>query len=307
MRIGVYISTRDGCSVEEAIGRIQRAEEQGFHTAWLGQLYDYDALTLLALAGRVTGRIELGTWVVPSYPRHPSALAAQALTVQAASRNRLVLALGLSHRVIIEDQLGLDYSKPIRHMREYLTVLRPLLAGERVRYEGREYRVAVQLGVPGAHPPQLLLAALGPQMLELAGGMADGTAIWLGGPKYLREFALPRIRRAARKADRPAPRIVCGLPIAISTRHEAARASAAALLARSSKLPSYQAVLARGGLSKPESVAIIGDEAHVQAQLQQLAKLGVTDLNALLFAVDGDPEARRRSYAFLAELARSET
>ncbi len=306
MRIGVYISTRDGCSIDEAVSRIQRAESQGFHTAWLGQLFDYDALTLLALAGRVTERIELGTWVVPSYPRHPSALASQALTVQAASGNRLTLAIGLSHRVIIENQLGLDYSKPIRHMNEYLSVLNPLLGGEAVHYQGREYRVSLQLGVPGVRAPQVLIAALGPQMLDLAGRMADGTAIWLGGPDYLREFALPRIRTAARAAKRRAPRIVCGFPIAVSNKHEAARRSAAALIERSAKLPSYQAVLARGGLSEPASVAIIGDEAHVQAEVQLLAKLGVTDLNAVLFAVEGDPEAWRRGYTFLGELARSE-
>ncbi len=304
MRIGIYISTRDGCSVEEAVARIQRAEAEGFDTAWVSQLYNYDALTLLALAGRVTKRIELGTWVVPTYPRHPSALAAQALTVQAASGNRLTLALGLSHKVIIENQLGLDYSKPIRHMREYLSVLRPLLAGESVRHDGREYRVALELSVPGAQAPQVLIAALGPQMLNLAGRLADGTAIWLGGAGYLREFALPRIQTAARAAQRPPPRMACGFPIAVTTHLEAARVGAAALVAGSAKLPSYRAALERGGTSEPASVAIIGDEAHVHAQLAELAKLGVTDLNAVLFGVDGDPEAWRRSYAFLAELAR---
>lgn len=305
MRIGVYISTRDGCSVDEAVSRIQRAEAQGFYSAWLSQLFDYDALTLLALAGRVTERIELGTWVVPSYPRHPSALASQALTVQAASGNRLALAIGLSHQVIIENRLGLDYSKPIRHMSEYLSVLVPLLAGEAVRFEGHEYRVSLELDLRGVQSPPVLVAALGPQMLELAGRMAAGTAIWLGGPTYLREFALPRITAAARAAARPSPRVVCGFPIAVSKQHEAARRSAAALIERSAKLPSYQAVLARGELSEPASLAIIGDESHVHAELQALAKLGVTDLNAVLFDVDGDPEAWRRSYAFLAELARS--
>ncbi len=190
-------------------------------------------------------------------------------------------------------------------MREYLSVLKPLLTEQAVRYAGREYRVSLELSVPDVQPPDVLVAALGPQMLDLAGRMADGTAIWLGGPDYLREFALPRIRSAAHAAERPSPRVACGFPIAVSNEYEAARRAAAALIDRSAKLPSYQAVLARGGLSEPASVAIIGNEARVHAQLQTLAKLGVTDLNAVLFAVDGDPEAWRRSYAFLAELART--
>ena len=296
---------RDGCSVDEAVARIQRAEAAGFHSAWVSQLYDHDALTLLALAGRESERIELGTWVVPTYPRHPSALAAQVLTVQAATQNRLALALGLSHKVIIEDRLGLDYEKPVRHMREYLSVLRPLLAGESVRYQGEVFRVKLQLSVPEAEPPPLLIAALGPQMLDLAGRMADGTAIWLGGPRYLREFALPRIQAAAQAAQRPAPRIVCGFAIAISKQQEAARHAAAAIVEPSSKLPSYQAVLERGGARDATSVAILGDEAQVHEQLQELAQLGVTDLNALLFPVEGDPDALKRTYAFLAELARN--
>ena len=137
----------------------------------------------LALAGRETSKIELGTGVVPTYPRHPTALAQQALTAAAASNNRLTLGIGLSHRVVIENMLGLDYSKPIRHTREYLSVLMPLLEGNRVSFRGEEYRVAAQIQVAGAARPPVLVAALGPQMLKLAGKMADGTITWMGGPK----------------------------------------------------------------------------------------------------------------------------
>ena len=247
MRIGIYVSGRGRPDVASLLARFERAEEAGLQTVWVSQLFDYDALTVLALAGRATSRIELGTWVVPTFPRHPSALAQQALSVQAASGGRLALGIGLSHRAVIEKRLGLDYSKPVRHMREYLSVLNPLLRGDSVRFDGEQYRVSLALDVPVASPPPVLVGALGPQMLGLAGRSADGVAIWLGGPRYLEEFALPRVRRAAQQAGRPAPRIVCGLPVAVTRERAAARAAAARLLAQSSRLPSYRAVLEREG------------------------------------------------------------
>ena len=141
MRIGVYLSTRPPQPLERIIEQARRLEQRGLERLWIGQVDDYDALALCALVGRETRRIALATWVVPTYPRHPGALAQQALTAQAASRNRLMLGIGLSHRVVIEKRLGLDFSRPVRHMREYLEVLLPLLRGEPVAYEGQLFRV----------------------------------------------------------------------------------------------------------------------------------------------------------------------
>ena len=197
MRLGIYQSTRDGCAIDEAVERIQRAERDGFDSVWVSQMDDYDAGGLLAAAGRATERVGLGTWIVPTHPVHPVALAQQMLTVQAACRNRLTLALGVSHRVIVERKLGLDFSRPIGHMREYLAILEPLLSGKAVSFAGKEFRVHAELQAAGAERPQLLVAALGPQMLRLAGAHADGSAIWLGDSHYLEHFALPRLRAAA--------------------------------------------------------------------------------------------------------------
>jgi F420-dependent oxidoreductase-like protein len=233
VRIGLYVSTEAQAGIEAWLRRFAEAEAAGFATAWSGQLLGPDALVVLALAGRVTRRIELGTWVVPTPPRHPVALAQQAATVQAASSGRLALGIGVSHRPVVAERLGLPFDRPLAQLREYLAVLRPLLAGEEVDHRGESYRVRVRLELPAGAPPPILVGALGPRMLDLAGSAADGAAIWLGGPRYLETFAIPRLRAAARAAGRPAPRIACGLPVAVTRAGPKARASAEAFLARS--------------------------------------------------------------------------
>lgn len=305
MRIGLYVSAARGKPLDAILADFARAEDLGFHTAWAGQLFDHDGLTLLALASRTTRRIELGSWVLPIQPRHPVVLAQQALTVQAASGDRLLLGIGVSHAEVVEKRLGLDHSAPEPHMREYLSVLRPLLAGDPVEHAGERYRVSLALGTLGASPPPILLGALGPRMLGLAGEAADGAAIWLGGPRFLSEFAVPRVRGAARAAGRPAPRIAAGLPVALTRDDDRARRSARDFLIRSARLPAYQRALAREGVAEAEELALIGDEAHLAAALDRLAAVGVTDFTAVLFPVEGDAAAAGRTRSFLAERARA--
>ncbi len=308
MRIGIGIGQPnpigDTSSLDLMLDRFKKAEQDGFQSAWMANIFSLDAITTLALAGRETRSLELGTFVVPTYPRHPAAIAQQALTTSLASGGRFTLGVGLSHRIVIEDMFGLDFSKPIRHMREYLSVLNPLLAGEAARFTGEEYRVAAQLSVPGAQKPSLIVAALGPQMLKLAGRMADGTATWMGGPRYLRETAIPTITAAATEAGRPAPRIVSGFPVAVTNMRDEALAAAAKDFANYGQLPSYRAVLDREGVEGPGDIAIVGDEATVRARLKELAEIGVTDLNASAFRVPGDDEVLGRTWDFLASVAR---
>jgi F420-dependent oxidoreductase-like protein len=301
VRIGVYLSTLPPQSLEQIIEQACRLEQRGFGLLWISQLNDYEALTLAALVGRETQRIALGTWVVPTYPRHPGVLAQQALTAQAASGNRLVLGIGLSHQVVIEKRLGLDFSRPVRHMREYLEVLTPLLRGEPVAHEGQCFRVRMTVSVADAKAPPVLVGALGPQMLRLSARLADGVAIWLGGAEFLERFALAHLREASAAAGRPFPRVAVGLPIAVCRDRAAARAAAGRWLAASSALPSYQAVLARGGAAAPEDIAILGDEAEVRAQLARLAALGVSDFNAVCVPVPEEPDSLERTHALLAE------
>jgi F420-dependent oxidoreductase-like protein len=295
------VSSGGGAPVDAVLAEFRRAEAEGLATAWLGQLLDHDALTLLALAGRDCRRIGLGSWVVPTPPRHPAALAQQALTLQAACGGRLVLGIGVSHDAVVSKRLGLDASRPVAHAREYLAVLRPLLAGEAVEHTGARYRVSLRLEVAGAAPPPVLLAALGPKMLALAGAAADGAAIWLGAPDWLATRAIPAIREAADAAGRPPPRIACGLPVLVHDDARAARERVDAFLAPSARLPAYRAVLARAGAQRPGEVALVGNEAAVEDALLGLAEAGATDFNAVV--VPGDAAAATRTRALLARLA----
>ena len=304
MKIGLGIGIAGSEGIDDVIRQIQRAEEAGFDSAWLPNIFGLDAITTIAVAGRETSRIELGTFVVPTYPRHPVAMAQQALTAAAAAGGRFTLGIGLSHRIVIEGMFGLDYSKPVRHMREYLSVLIPLLEGKQVQFRGEEYRVQAQITVPGVSRPSVVVAALGPQMLKLAGRLADGTATWMGGASYLRNTAIPAIRAAAAEAGRPAPRVVSGFPIAVTDYPDRARESAARIFAVYGQLPSYRAVLDVEGAAGPADVAIVGSEAEVEARLRELAAAGVTDFNASPFPVDGDPGAVRRTVEFLAAARR---
>jgi F420-dependent oxidoreductase-like protein len=303
MRIGIGLGITGGpATFDQLVGDAERAERDGFSSVWLANIFSYDALTVLAFAGRATQRIEVGTYVVPTYPRHPVALAQQAMTVQAISGGRLALGIGLSHKIVIEGMFGLDYSRPIPHTREYLTVLNGLLAGERVQFKGELYSVAAQFSVPGASKPPVLVAALGPDMLRLCGRLADGTATWMGGLAYLRDIAVPTITAAAAKAGRPAPRIVAGLPVCVTDDAAAARAAANEVFAVYGQLPSYRATLDRGGAGGPGDVAVVGSEAEVETQLRAFAAAGVTDFNTVLYPAPGG--SVERGYELMARLAR---
>jgi len=303
MRIGVMLSmpgTRN--TIDGLIQAAQRAETAGFASVWLPNIFDFDAITALALAGRETERITLGTAVVPTYPRHPTAIAQQALTAQAAARGRFVLGIGLSHRVVIEDMLGLDYSRPVPHTRDYLTILGGLLAGERVVYHGEQYRVAAQIAVPEAAKPPVVVAALGPAMLRLAGRLADGTITWMGGLTYLRDVAVPTISAAAARAGRPRPRVVAMVPLCLTTDAAAARETANKNLAMYGTLPSYRATLDRGGAAGPGDVAVVGREEEIATQLRAYADAGVTDLAGAIYDAPG--ASVQGAYELLAALAK---
>src|SRR6478735_8234898 len=164
MRIGIFTGDVGEGTVDGYVNAARTAHEQGFGSYWVSQIFSHDALTLLAVIGREVPGIELGTAVVPTYPRHPMMLAQQALTVQAASGGRLCLGIGLSHQIVVESMWGLPFTKPVRHLREYLEVLMPLLEGGSVAFDGEDFRVHGAIDVPGGSRPVVLVAALGAQM-----------------------------------------------------------------------------------------------------------------------------------------------
>jgi len=298
MRIGLMVGATDGpgSAIDGLIAAAKRDEAAGFPNVWMANIFGLDAVNALALVGRETARIELGTAVVPTYPRHPFALAQQALTTQAASRGRFALGIGLSHKIVIENMLGMSYDKPARHMREYLKVIGPLLRGEGVQFQGEQYRVAAQLQVPGATRVPLLVAALGPTMLRLTGELADGTITWMTGPKTLASHVIPLLREAAKAAGRPEPRIVAGFPIVVTHKPDEAREKIAKALVIYGQLPSYRAMLDREGASGPADVALAGDEGVLRRELARLRELGVTDFSAAITAVEDGAEERTRAF-----------
>jgi F420-dependent oxidoreductase-like protein len=306
MKIGIGIGDIAGApaDVNGIIAQAQRAEADGFASGWFANIFGFDAIMLAALCARETTRIELGTAVVPTFPRHPLAMAQQAMTAQAMAGGRFTLGIGLSHQVVIETMLGLSFAKPFTHMREYLAVLAPLMRTGSAMHQGEEYRVAASLNVPGGQPCQILVAALAPKMLALTGAEADGTITWMTGPKTIREHTVPRISEAAAKAGRPAPRIVVGLPVAVTKDPAAAKRAAAQQFAIYGTLPSYRAMLDREGAEGPGDVVIAGDEATVGAELTKLQEAGTTDFLWAPCPVEGDGEAVARTRAFLAKLAR---
>ena len=305
MRIGLFVGALELMrDIQERLYRISAAEQDGFDSYWLPQHFGADMLTVIAMAGMQTSRIELGTAVVPTYPRHPVALAQQALTAQVAVNGRLTLGIGVSHRSTIEDWLGLTYASPLQHIEEYLAVLRPLLHESGVDYHGQQYRVAGELQIPDADMVScpILLAALGPKMLEIAGRLTEGTITWMTGPRTLQNHIIPRIRQAAQAAGQPAPRICVGLPIAVTDNPQAARDRAARLFQHYAALPSYRAMLQREGAPDPGQIAIVGNETAVTTQLQHLAQIGATDLLATIFPVDDPQTSTQRTRTLLKTL-----
>lgn len=292
MQIGIFGGEPAG--IDAAVDAARTVAEQGFSGYWIPQIFGFDALTTLAVVGREVPGIEVGTAVVPTYPRHPMMLAAQALTTQVASHGRLVLGIGLSHKMVIENMFGLSFEQPLRHMREYLTILMSLIHTGSVTFTGETLSANGSINIPGATPCPVLVAALGPKMLELAGMLADGTVTWMTGAATLAELTVPTITKAAAAAGRPAPRIGASLPVCVTSDSDASRARAAKVFQVYGILPSYRAMLDREGAAGPEDVAIIGDEATVRAGVEQVADAGVTDFVAAEFASDADERARTR-------------
>lgn len=302
MRVALGLDV-DG-PLEKTIGRATHLHDLGFRSLWSSQIFGPDTLTALAIIGRELPGLDLGTAVVPIQPRHPSMLAAQARTVQDAIGGRLSLGVGLSHQVVVEGLWGLSFDRPAAYMREYLEALAPMLRGETVNVQGERVKAVTMspLGPRDVSPPGLLVAALGPHMLRLAGSLADGTVLWMTGPKTIASHIVPTIREAALIANRPAPRVVCSLPVAVTSDVSGARERLNTQYAIYGTLPSYAAMIEREGGTEPADVALLGTKAQVLDQLYALSEAGVTEFSG---APSGTPSERESALEVLGEYQHS--
>lgn len=295
MRIGVALPEPKGLDALTALrDELRRAADDGMSSVWLPHMFGLDTLTAIAVAGSQVPEIELGTSVVPTYPRHPAALAQQALTTALAVQGRFTLGIGVSHKFVIEDMLGYSYDRPVHHMSEYLSVLLPLLDGKPASFAGESLTGHVFLSTARHGRVPVMLAALAPRMLKLAGERADGTVLWMTGVATVRDHIAPTINAAASAAGRPTPRIVCILPVAVTEDTDGARAAAAKVFNAYGTLPSYRSVMDREGAAGPADLAIVGDEKTVEAHVGALADAGATDFVAIEYA-RGDDNARTRA------------
>lgn len=303
MRIGIHAGplTLLGAGVADVVDHVVAAEADGFASYWLPQSNGCDALTVIAAAGAATTSIEFATAVVPTWGRHPHVLAGQALTVANATGGRLALGIGVAHKPSVEECYHLPFERPVRHLREYLDVLQPLLADRSVDVVGEIWSCTDQLTAPPADPPPVLVAALGPQFLHLAGRRTDGTILWVVGPTTVADHIVPTINGAAEEAGRPVPRVVASVPVSVTDRAAEVRASISDILVNYDTLPSYRSVLDREGVARAGDVAVIGTEDEVRAGLARFAEAGATDFAAVEFGLDGEEFARTR--ALLKELA----
>ncbi|CAJ64036.1 Oxidoreductase [Frankia alni ACN14a] len=302
-------ATPVGDTLRVILERAHEAAEAGVDTVWFSQGLDIDAITVSALVGREVPGIGIGTAAVPMYQRHPLVTAAQARTAQIATDGRFLLGIGLGNRAVVEDAFGVPFERPIRHLRDYLRVLRSVFETGAADVQGPTVTARLpttsptgpRTGVTPAIP--LLVAAMGPQALRAAGELADGTLPYLAGPRTLAESIVPTIVGAARAAGRPAPTIAVGVPAAVTADVAGTRAHAERTLAAYGNVPSYRAVLDAEGAIHPADLALIGDEDAVAAGIRRYLDAGATDvrISPAAFRTDDD---RLRTWRLVGELAR---
>lgn len=289
--------------LESCIRDLTQARDGGFTRVWLTQMpFDVDLLTVLAAAMHEVSDIEVASGVVPIQNQHPMLMAQRALTLNMIAGGRFTLGVGVTHRTVTEGMWGISWDRSVRRLSEYLDGLLPLLAGEPVNATGEMLTTRGALQISGAPRPEVYVAALGPQMLRLAGRRTAGTVTWMTGPRTLKDHIGPTLRDAAAEAGRPdgTVSVAAALPIAVTDDVAAVRSLAAEQFAMYGQLPSYRAMLDREGYTGPEDAALIGDEATVRGRLDEVRAAGVDEFAAIPF--DPSPEGRDRTRALISSL-----
>ena len=288
--------------IDDTVETLATLRDEGFRRLWMSQMpYEPDLLTVLAVALREVDTIEVASGVVPIQNLHPMLMAQRALTLSLISHGRFILGLGMTHQAVTEGMWGIPWDKPVRRLNECLDGLLPLLSGEAADATGELVTTRGALMISGAPRPDVYIAALGPQLLKIAGKRTAGTCTWMTGPKTLAGHVTPTLRQAAADAGRAERdvRVVASLPISVTDDVDGARKVAAEQFSVYGYLPSYRAMLDREGYAGPEDAAIIGDEATVKDRLEELRAAGVDEYVGAPF--DAAPEGRARTRAVLRE------
>jgi F420-dependent oxidoreductase-like protein len=293
MEIGIAVGdVRGAVDARGLLDQAKQADAAGIRTVWAAQGVGWDSLIALAAVGAHLPGLGLGAGVVPVPQRHPLVLASQALSVQAVTGNRLTLGVGAGVRAITTGMFGLPHDRPARRMREYLHVLLPLLRGESVDHRGETVTVVGRVGLPGAEPPDVLLAALGPVMLRVAAELTSGTVTWMTGVRTLTEHIVPTVTAVS-----PGARVVAGLLTCVTDDEAGVRARISERFALAGQVPEYRAMLDREGAAHPGDVVVVGDESTVVTHLGRIRDAGVTDFFAVPY---GSADEQLRTLALLA-------
>jgi F420-dependent oxidoreductase-like protein len=297
MRLGLFLAP---VSIDSFVASSKQAAAEGYSMIWSPQIFGLDAMQAIGIAAREVPGIEFGTSVVPTYPRHPMVMAQMALTAAQASNGRFTLGIGLSHQVVIEGMYGMSFDKPAVHMREYLSILVPFLNEQKGSFSGETLTGRGALSVGPAPKVPLMIAAMAPAMLRLAGSVADGTILWMTGPKTIAGHIVPTMNQAADKAGRETPKVIAGIPMCLTKDVAAARERAAKEYVVYGQLPSYRAMLDNEGLAGPADLAIVGDEAALRAGVEAMREAGCHDFACSPF---GSKEEQAATTAFVGSLA----
>lgn len=284
---------------EDLLAFAQQVEALGFSTLWMPSEFSWDVMVALSAVVDATDRLELGSTALPIFSRHPVLMAQEALSLSTVCGGRFTLGLGLSHKMIVEEIMGLSYDRPVAHMEEYLSVLVPLLNRELSRHQGERYRVSVELSVPGEYGVPLVVSASGRHMLKLAGQYADGVHAWLVGIRSFQSHVMPCLTRAADEMNRKRPRVIVGLPIAITDDVARLKQQIDTQYEFQGLMPSHRSMLDREGAERVSDIALVGSEDEVEEKIRAFAEAGMTDFNGSI--VGSDEEALARTFDFLGQ------
>lgn len=307
------MSVVPGSNLANALERVRRAEQLGYDSVWLNQLpASRDSLLVLAAYAQATTRIGFGTFVLPIYTRHPTAMAQGALTLDELSGGRFRLGIGVSHRVTVENLWGLRLTQPAEAMREYLTIVRALVSEGSVDVQGRHFSARGGYQPPRRADMPIVISALAPRMLELAGELADGVAFWMCAPDYIRDFCLPHLKAGRQRAGKTFDgfEVIASVPVLFTDDRAAGLDRFRKTNARYFTLPFYRAALDRayGDRMSDEpaddildDLAGIGDRVRVAEAFQRYREAGVT---LPLAGIDASGEEFDRDLQVVAELVR---